>query len=188
MEGSPSMAPHRYCTVITKLIQSVIHVHFLYLLQLRWYFFLLIRASSRASIWMRSCTWVVIPTTRFLLKPLALSLALWVRFHTVYTVTEIWSREDVFCVWWVVLSQFYVGCIRQLVIQGEEVIFKDLDRSSTGVTNCPTCKDHPCQVSLICQHHTLLVFLPCFSACFRKPVSCIYLEWRKVWGFRCQLI
>ncbi|XP_045912374.1 basement membrane-specific heparan sulfate proteoglycan core protein-like isoform X7 [Micropterus dolomieu] len=39
----------------------------------------------------------------------------------------------------------FVGCIRQLVIQGEEVIFKDLDRSSTGVTNCPTCKDHPCQ-------------------------------------------
>ncbi|XP_060913974.1 basement membrane-specific heparan sulfate proteoglycan core protein isoform X6 [Labrus mixtus] len=39
----------------------------------------------------------------------------------------------------------FVGCIRQLVIQGEEVIFKDLDRSSTGVTNCPTCKDQPCQ-------------------------------------------
>ncbi|XP_029995006.1 basement membrane-specific heparan sulfate proteoglycan core protein isoform X4 [Sphaeramia orbicularis] len=39
----------------------------------------------------------------------------------------------------------FVGCIRQLIIQGEEVIFKDLDRSSTGVTNCPTCKDHPCQ-------------------------------------------
>lgn len=39
------------------------------------------------------------------------------------------------------------GCIRQLVIQGEEVIFKDLDRSSTGVTSCPTCKDQPCQVS-----------------------------------------
>ncbi|XP_047424502.1 basement membrane-specific heparan sulfate proteoglycan core protein isoform X3 [Mugil cephalus] len=39
----------------------------------------------------------------------------------------------------------FVGCIRQLIIQGEEVIFKDLDRSSTGVTNCPTCKDDPCQ-------------------------------------------
>ncbi|KAM6982618.1 LOW QUALITY PROTEIN: basement membrane-specific heparan sulfate proteoglycan core protein [Tautogolabrus adspersus] len=39
----------------------------------------------------------------------------------------------------------FVGCIRQLVIQGEEVIFKDLDRSSTGVTNCPTCKYQPCQ-------------------------------------------
>ncbi|XP_078806360.1 basement membrane-specific heparan sulfate proteoglycan core protein isoform X18 [Oryzias latipes] len=39
----------------------------------------------------------------------------------------------------------FVGCIRQLIIQGEEVIFKDLDRSSTGVTNCPTCKDQPCQ-------------------------------------------
>ncbi|KAK7884904.1 hypothetical protein WMY93_028027 [Mugilogobius chulae] len=39
----------------------------------------------------------------------------------------------------------FVGCIRQLIIQGEEVIFKDLHRSATGVTNCPTCKDHPCQ-------------------------------------------
>ncbi|KAM4737871.1 basement membrane-specific heparan sulfate proteoglycan core protein isoform 2-T2 [Anableps anableps] len=39
----------------------------------------------------------------------------------------------------------FVGCIRQLIIQGEEVIFKELDRSSTGVTNCPTCKDYPCQ-------------------------------------------
>ncbi|XP_055079317.1 basement membrane-specific heparan sulfate proteoglycan core protein isoform X9 [Periophthalmus magnuspinnatus] len=39
----------------------------------------------------------------------------------------------------------FVGCVRQLIIQGEEVIFKDLDRSSTGVSNCPTCKDHPCQ-------------------------------------------
>ncbi|KAM7411308.1 hypothetical protein PAMA_021348 [Pampus argenteus] len=37
----------------------------------------------------------------------------------------------------------FVGCIRQLVIQGEEVIFKD--RNLTGVSNCPTCKDHPCQ-------------------------------------------
>uniref|UniRef100_A0A7N6A6L9 Heparan sulfate proteoglycan 2 n=1 Tax=Anabas testudineus TaxID=64144 RepID=A0A7N6A6L9_ANATE len=45
----------------------------------------------------------------------------------------------------------FVGCIRQLIIQGEEVIFKDLDRSSTGVTNCPTCKDHPCQNGGRCQ-------------------------------------
>uniref|UniRef100_A0A3B3VSB1 Heparan sulfate proteoglycan 2 n=1 Tax=Poecilia latipinna TaxID=48699 RepID=A0A3B3VSB1_9TELE len=74
-------------------------------------------------------------------------------------------------------------CIRQLVIQGEEVIFKELDRSSTGVTNCPTCKDYPCQnggrcqdseASLYrctcprgftgsnCQHHSSL---HCHSAC-----------------------
>ncbi|KAM3617456.1 uncharacterized protein V6R79_006391 [Siganus canaliculatus] len=45
----------------------------------------------------------------------------------------------------------FVGCIRQLVIQGEEVIFKDLDRSSTGVTNCPTCKDQPCQNGGVCE-------------------------------------
>ncbi|KAK5864266.1 hypothetical protein PBY51_001220 [Eleginops maclovinus] len=39
----------------------------------------------------------------------------------------------------------FVGCVRQLLIQGDEVIFKDLQRSSTGVSNCPTCKDQPCQ-------------------------------------------
>ncbi|XP_076597098.1 basement membrane-specific heparan sulfate proteoglycan core protein isoform X2 [Chaetodon auriga] len=45
----------------------------------------------------------------------------------------------------------FVGCIRQLVIQGDEVIFKDLDRSSTGVSNCPTCKDRPCQNGGSCE-------------------------------------
>ncbi|KAM6977222.1 basement membrane-specific heparan sulfate proteoglycan core protein [Aplochiton taeniatus] len=45
----------------------------------------------------------------------------------------------------------FVGCIRQLIIQRDEVIFKDLDRSSTGVTNCPTCKDRPCQNGGMCQ-------------------------------------
>ncbi|XP_072552989.1 basement membrane-specific heparan sulfate proteoglycan core protein [Salminus brasiliensis] len=44
----------------------------------------------------------------------------------------------------------FVGCISQLIIQKEEVIFKDLDRSSTGVTNCPTCKDRPCQNGGVC--------------------------------------
>uniref|UniRef100_A0A3B4GZM7 Heparan sulfate proteoglycan 2 n=1 Tax=Pundamilia nyererei TaxID=303518 RepID=A0A3B4GZM7_9CICH len=42
-------------------------------------------------------------------------------------------------------------CIRQLFIQGEEIIFKDLDRSSTGVTNCPTCEDKPCQNGGMCE-------------------------------------
>ncbi|KAJ8260293.1 hypothetical protein GJAV_G00179310 [Gymnothorax javanicus] len=45
----------------------------------------------------------------------------------------------------------FVGCIRQLVVQGDEVIFKVLDRSSTGVSNCPTCKDRPCQNGGVCQ-------------------------------------
>ncbi|KAL7859348.1 hypothetical protein SRHO_G00144950 [Serrasalmus rhombeus] len=48
------------------------------------------------------------------------------------------------------LKTGFVGCISQLIIQGEEIIFKDLDRSSTGVTNCPTCKDRPCQNSGVC--------------------------------------
>ncbi|KAJ8390133.1 hypothetical protein AAFF_G00110070 [Aldrovandia affinis] len=49
------------------------------------------------------------------------------------------------------LKSGFVGCIRQLIIQGEEVIFKDLDRSSTGVSNCPSCKDRPCQNGGVCQ-------------------------------------
>ncbi|XP_053096911.1 basement membrane-specific heparan sulfate proteoglycan core protein isoform X2 [Pangasianodon hypophthalmus] len=49
------------------------------------------------------------------------------------------------------LNSGFVGCISQLVIQGDEVIFKDLDKSSTGVTNCPTCKDHPCQNGGVCR-------------------------------------
>ncbi|KAL2104346.1 hypothetical protein ACEWY4_001214 [Coilia grayii] len=48
------------------------------------------------------------------------------------------------------LKTGFVGCIRQLILQGEEVIFKDLDRSSTGVSNCPTCKDQPCQNGGLC--------------------------------------
>ncbi|XP_036447334.1 basement membrane-specific heparan sulfate proteoglycan core protein [Colossoma macropomum] len=48
------------------------------------------------------------------------------------------------------LKTGFVGCISQLIIQGEEIIFKDLDRSSTGVTNCPTCKDRPCQNGGMC--------------------------------------
>ncbi|XP_048872623.1 basement membrane-specific heparan sulfate proteoglycan core protein isoform X12 [Brienomyrus brachyistius] len=49
------------------------------------------------------------------------------------------------------LKNGFVGCIRQLIIQGDEVIFKDLDRSSTGVSNCPTCKDRPCQNGGVCE-------------------------------------
>ncbi|XP_076839971.1 basement membrane-specific heparan sulfate proteoglycan core protein isoform X4 [Brachyhypopomus gauderio] len=48
------------------------------------------------------------------------------------------------------LKTGFVGCISQLIIQGEEVIFKDLDKTSTGVTNCPTCKDDPCQNGGMC--------------------------------------
>uniref|UniRef100_A0A8C2WMG3 Heparan sulfate proteoglycan 2 n=1 Tax=Cyclopterus lumpus TaxID=8103 RepID=A0A8C2WMG3_CYCLU len=96
----------------------------------------------------------------------------------------------------------FVGCIRQLVIQGEEVIFKDLDRSSTGVTNCPTCKDHPCQnggrcedseASLYkcgcprgftgsnCQHHSSL---HCHSEACGPDATCINRQ--NVLGYDCR--
>nr|XP_046254095.1 basement membrane-specific heparan sulfate proteoglycan core protein isoform X3 [Scatophagus argus] len=96
----------------------------------------------------------------------------------------------------------FVGCIRQLVIQGEEVIFKDLDRSSTGVTNCPTCRDHPCQnggacedseTSLYkcscprgftgsnCQHHSSL---RCHSEACGPDATCINRQ--KALGYDCR--
>ncbi|XP_058849388.1 basement membrane-specific heparan sulfate proteoglycan core protein-like isoform X4 [Acipenser ruthenus] len=49
------------------------------------------------------------------------------------------------------LKSGFVGCIRQLIIQGDEVIFKDLDQSSTGISNCPTCTDQPCQNGGVCE-------------------------------------
>ncbi|XP_056280235.1 basement membrane-specific heparan sulfate proteoglycan core protein isoform X13 [Pseudoliparis swirei] len=99
----------------------------------------------------------------------------------------------------------FVGCIRQLVIQGEEVIFKDLDHSSTGVTNCPTCKDHPCQnggrcedseASLYkcgcprgftgsnCQHHSSL---HCHSEACGPDATCINRQNGLGYDCRCHL-
>uniref|UniRef100_A0A8C2AGW3 Cell adhesion molecule-related/down-regulated by oncogenes n=1 Tax=Cyprinus carpio TaxID=7962 RepID=A0A8C2AGW3_CYPCA len=56
------------------------------------------------------------------------------------------------------LKTGFVGCIKQLIIQGDEVIFKDLNKSSTGVSNCPTCKDHPCQHGGICEDSTASLY------------------------------
>ncbi|KAA8591296.1 hypothetical protein FQN60_002239 [Etheostoma spectabile] len=85
----------------------------------------------------------------------------------------------------------FVGCIRQLVIQGEEVIFKDLDRSSTGVTNCPTCKDHPCQCGCPrgftgsnCQHHSSL---HCHSEACGPDATCINRQNGLGYDCRCHL-
>ncbi|XP_077368176.1 basement membrane-specific heparan sulfate proteoglycan core protein isoform X8 [Festucalex cinctus] len=99
----------------------------------------------------------------------------------------------------------FVGCVRQLVIQGEEVIFKDVDRSSTGVTNCPTCKDHPCQnggrcedsdTSLYtcgcprgftgsnCQHHSSL---HCHSEACGPDATCINRQSGLGYDCRCHL-
>ncbi|KAJ7306581.1 hypothetical protein JRQ81_009947, partial [Phrynocephalus forsythii] len=49
------------------------------------------------------------------------------------------------------LSSGFVGCVRQLIIQGKEVIFKDFDLQAHGISNCPTCKDHPCQNGGVCR-------------------------------------
>ncbi|XP_041129698.1 basement membrane-specific heparan sulfate proteoglycan core protein-like isoform X5 [Polyodon spathula] len=49
------------------------------------------------------------------------------------------------------LNSGFVGCIRQLIIQGDEVIFKDLDQNSTGISDCPTCTDQPCQNGGVCE-------------------------------------
>ncbi|XP_053705091.1 basement membrane-specific heparan sulfate proteoglycan core protein isoform X1 [Synchiropus splendidus] len=99
----------------------------------------------------------------------------------------------------------FVGCIRQLVVQGEEVIFKDLQRSSTGVSNCPTCKDQPCQnggrcedsdASLYkcscpkgftgsnCQHHSSL---HCHSDACGPDATCISRPSGLGYSCRCHL-
>ncbi|XP_061908758.1 basement membrane-specific heparan sulfate proteoglycan core protein [Entelurus aequoreus] len=99
----------------------------------------------------------------------------------------------------------FVGCIRQLVIQGEEVIFKDLHRSSTGVTNCPTCRDHPCQnggrcedsdsslykcgcprgfTGSNCQHHSSL---HCHSEACGPDATCINRQSGLGYDCRCHL-
>uniref|UniRef100_A0A8C3T706 Heparan sulfate proteoglycan 2 n=1 Tax=Chelydra serpentina TaxID=8475 RepID=A0A8C3T706_CHESE len=49
------------------------------------------------------------------------------------------------------LSSGFVGCVRQLLVQGEEVIFKDLDLRAHSVSNCPTCRDRPCQNGGVCR-------------------------------------
>lgn len=49
------------------------------------------------------------------------------------------------------LSRGFVGCVRQMVIQGEEVIFKDLDLRAKDISNCPTCRDRPCKNRGICR-------------------------------------
>ncbi|CAN9515659.1 unnamed protein product [Ophioblennius macclurei] len=99
----------------------------------------------------------------------------------------------------------FVGCIRQLIIQGDEVIFKDLDRISTGVTNCPTCKDYPCQnggrcedsdASLYkcscprgftgsnCQHHSSL---HCHSEACGPDATCVSRQSGLGYDCRCHL-
>ncbi|XP_026092563.1 basement membrane-specific heparan sulfate proteoglycan core protein-like isoform X5 [Carassius auratus] len=56
------------------------------------------------------------------------------------------------------LKTGFVGCIKQLIIQGDEVIFKDLNKNSIGVSNCPTCKDFPCKNGGICENSTASLY------------------------------
>lgn len=38
------------------------------------------------------------------------------------------------------------GCVRELRIQDEEIVFHDLNLTAHGISHCPTCRDQPCQV------------------------------------------
>ncbi|XP_046324592.1 basement membrane-specific heparan sulfate proteoglycan core protein isoform X2 [Marmota monax] len=49
------------------------------------------------------------------------------------------------------LSSGFVGCVRELRIQGEETIFQDLNLTAHGISHCPTCRDRPCQNGGQCQ-------------------------------------
>ncbi|XP_053431699.1 basement membrane-specific heparan sulfate proteoglycan core protein isoform X4 [Nycticebus coucang] len=43
------------------------------------------------------------------------------------------------------LSSGFIGCVRELRIQGEEIVFHDLNLTAHGISHCPTCRDRPCQ-------------------------------------------
>ncbi|XP_058532481.1 basement membrane-specific heparan sulfate proteoglycan core protein isoform X2 [Ochotona princeps] len=43
------------------------------------------------------------------------------------------------------LSSGFVGCVRELRIQDEEIIFHDFNLTAHGISHCPTCRDRPCQ-------------------------------------------
>ncbi|ELW68518.1 Basement membrane-specific heparan sulfate proteoglycan core protein [Tupaia chinensis] len=43
------------------------------------------------------------------------------------------------------LSSGFIGCVRELRIQGEEIVFHDLNLTAHGIAHCPTCRDRPCQ-------------------------------------------
>ncbi|XP_064381758.1 basement membrane-specific heparan sulfate proteoglycan core protein isoform X2 [Dromaius novaehollandiae] len=45
----------------------------------------------------------------------------------------------------------FVGCVRQLLIQGEEVVFGEPQLRAHGVADCPTCRDRPCQNGGVCE-------------------------------------
>ncbi|XP_020951151.1 basement membrane-specific heparan sulfate proteoglycan core protein isoform X13 [Sus scrofa] len=49
------------------------------------------------------------------------------------------------------LSSGFVGCVRELRIQGEEIVFHDLNLTAHGISHCPTCRDRPCQNGGHCQ-------------------------------------
>ncbi|XP_068772364.1 basement membrane-specific heparan sulfate proteoglycan core protein isoform X3 [Struthio camelus] len=49
------------------------------------------------------------------------------------------------------LSSGFVGCVRQLLIQSEEVVFSEPDLRAHGISNCPTCQDRPCQNGGVCE-------------------------------------
>nr|XP_019568140.1 PREDICTED: basement membrane-specific heparan sulfate proteoglycan core protein isoform X7 [Rhinolophus sinicus] len=49
------------------------------------------------------------------------------------------------------LSSGFIGCVRELRIQGEEIVFHDLNLTAHGISHCPTCRDRPCQNGGLCQ-------------------------------------
>nr|Q05793.1 RecName: Full=Basement membrane-specific heparan sulfate proteoglycan core protein; Short=HSPG; Contains: RecName: Full=Endorepellin; Contains: RecName: Full=LG3 peptide; Flags: Precursor [Mus musculus]AAA39911.1 perlecan [Mus musculus] len=49
------------------------------------------------------------------------------------------------------LSSGFVGCVRELRIQGEEIVFHDVNLTTHGISHCPTCQDRPCQNGGQCQ-------------------------------------
>lgn len=75
----------------------------------------------------------------------------------------VWERRGVWAVGWagllapsaLIVTPHHPGCVRELRIQGEEIVFHDLNLTAHGISHCPTCRDRPCQVTLQHMHPSL---------------------------------
>uniref|UniRef100_G1NWX9 Heparan sulfate proteoglycan 2 n=1 Tax=Myotis lucifugus TaxID=59463 RepID=G1NWX9_MYOLU len=69
------------------------------------------------------------------------------------------------------LSSGFIGCVRELQIQGEEIVFHDLNLTAHGISHCPTCRDQPCQNGGWCQDSESSSYLCICPAGFTAAVS-----------------
>uniref|UniRef100_A0A4X1W5H7 Basement membrane-specific heparan sulfate proteoglycan core protein n=1 Tax=Sus scrofa TaxID=9823 RepID=A0A4X1W5H7_PIG len=88
------------------------------------------------------------------------------------------------------LSSGFVGCVRELRIQGEEIVFHDLNLTAHGISHCPTCRDRPCQNGGHCQDsesssYVCITHRPC-TAC-GPDATCVNRPDGRGYTCRCHL-